>query len=97
MSFMLSHVCRRGELKGYSPPPGGFIVGPELCYERRDQHYQRTHRRHSGHSPYDPKAGGPRYTGLVVRPAARQRGGPPPMPSVSSGPKSGINNLSFAA
>jgi hypothetical protein len=27
MSF---HVCRRGDLKGYSPPPGGFIVGPEL-------------------------------------------------------------------
>ena len=28
MSFMLSHVCRRGDLKSYSPPPGGFIVGP---------------------------------------------------------------------
>jgi hypothetical protein len=31
MSFMLSHVCRRGELKGYSPPPGGFIVVPSYA------------------------------------------------------------------
>ncbi len=27
---MSSHVCRRRDLKGYSPPPRGFIFGPEL-------------------------------------------------------------------
>ena len=53
-------------------------------------------RRSLGHSPYDPKAGRPRYTALVVTSASRRRGGPPPMPSVSSVPKSGISNLSFA-
>ena len=30
MYFMLFHVRRRGDLKGYSPPPAGVIVGPDL-------------------------------------------------------------------
>ena len=40
------HVSE-GDLKGYSPPPGGSSLVPSYGYQRRDQHYQRTYRRHS--------------------------------------------------
>ncbi len=45
---------RRGDLKGYSPPPGGFIVGPACGYQRRDQHYQPTHRGPSAARVHEP-------------------------------------------
>jgi hypothetical protein len=28
--------CAGGDLKGYSPPPNGFIVGPEIWLQRPD-------------------------------------------------------------
>ena len=55
MSFMSSHLCRRGDLKGYSPPPAGSSSAPSCGYQRRDQHYQRTHRWHSAAPRTTPK------------------------------------------
>ena len=40
MRFMSFHVCRRGDLKGYSPPPGDSSSDPNYGCQRRDQHYQ---------------------------------------------------------
>jgi hypothetical protein len=36
--------CRRGDLKGYSPPPAGSSSAQSFGYQRRDQRYQPTRR-----------------------------------------------------
>ena len=62
MRFMSFHVCRRGDLKGYSPPPGDSSSAPSYGYQRRDQHYQPTHRGPSAARLYEPRAARRSYT-----------------------------------
>ena len=62
MRFMSFHVCRRGDLKGYSPPPRGSSSVPSYGYQRRDQHYQPTHRGQSAARLYEPRAARRGYT-----------------------------------
>ena len=96
MSFMSSHVSEGG-LEWLLPlPPAGSSSAPSCGYQRRDQHYQRSHRWHSAAPRTTPKPHALATPVLVVTPAARRRCDRPPTPSVFSGPKSGINNLSFA-
>ena len=44
-------MCRRRDLNSYSPPPRDSSSAPSYGYQRRDQHYQPTHR---GESPARP-------------------------------------------
>ena len=52
MSFHVSE----GDLNSYFPPPGDPSSAPSYGYQRRDQHYQPTHRGPSAVRPYDPRA-----------------------------------------
>ena len=44
-------MCRRGDLKGNPLPPGGSLLVPSYGCRPRDQHFRRTHRRHSAAPP----------------------------------------------
>ena len=88
MRFMSFHVCRRGDLKGYSLPPGDSSSVPNYGCQRRDQHYQPL----TGESrppPYDPQASVDAlrtWCGLLVelQPQAEPKGGCPLSPSPAS-------------
>ena len=91
MSFHVSE----GDLKGYSPPPGGSSRSRAMATSSVTSTISAP-TDGTRPLPVRPQSRTPALHRFSGHASGESPGRPPPTPSVSSGPKSGINNLSFA-